>query len=276
MDTSLGNLSTWMQQLLADAIGFIPKLIISLLIFLLSLYLAGLVSRLVRRGLERRETDTELSILLVKISKWSIYILGTTMALNQVGFNLTAFLTGLGILGFTVGFAIQDVSKNFIAGMLLLIEQPFDIGDSIEVAGFNGKVQDVDLRATEIEALDGRIILIPNADVFTNPIINFTQATRRRIELILGLASDTDLSRARQVALEAVSGIDGVLQDPRPQANYGSFGDFAIILTLHYWVAVPESDYLQSQDAGVLAVNEAFRAQGIEMPYPTQSVILQK
>jgi small-conductance mechanosensitive channel len=276
METSLGNLSTWLQQLLADAIAFIPNLIISLIIFLLGLYLAGLVSRLVRRGLEKREADLEMSILLETTVKWSFYILGTTMALNQVGFNLTAFLAGLGILGFTVGFAIQDVSKNFIAGMLLLIEQPFDIGDGIEVAGFSGKVLDVDLRATEIEAWDGRIILIPNADVFTNPIINFTKASQRRIEFTLGVANDTDLSRARQVALEAVSKIDGVLQDPPPKAIYGSFGDFAINLTLYYWVSIPANDYLQSQDAGVLAVNQAFKAEGIEMPYPTQSVILHK
>jgi small conductance mechanosensitive channel len=276
MDTSLNNLSVWMQELLANVIAFIPNLIISLIIFIVSLYLAGLASRMVARWLARRDTDTELSMLLETITRWALYILGTTMALNQIGFNLTAFLTGLGILGFTVGFAIQDVSKNFIAGLLLLIEQPFDIGDGIEVAGYSGIVLDVDLRATELKAWDGRIILIPNSDVFTNSIVNFTKATQRRLELNIGVAYDTDLSNARQVALDAIAGIEGVLPDPPPQVIYNSFGDSAINFTLYYWIATQDTGYFDAQDAGVLAVNQAFKAAGIEIPYPIQSLILQK
>lgn len=276
MDANLSDLSVWMQQLLADVIAFIPNLIISLIIFIVSLYLSGLISRMVSRWLSKRDTDAELTLLLETVTKWALYILGTTMALNQIGFNLTAFLTGLGILGFTVGFAIQDVSKNFIAGLLLLIEQPFDIGDGIEVAGYSGTVLDVDLRATELKAWDGRVILIPNSDVFTNSIVNYTKATHRRLELAIGVAYDTDLDNARQVALDAISGIDGVLPDPAPQVIYNSFGDSAINFTLYYWIATAETDYFDAQDAGVLAVNQAFKSAGIEIPYPIQSVILQK
>ncbi len=276
METSLGDLSVWVQELIAQAIAFIPNLIVSLIIFVLGLYLAGVLSRLVRRGLEKREADPELSILLETITRWSLYVLGTTMALNQIGFNLTAFLAGLGILGFTVGFAIQDVSKNFIAGLLLLIEQPFDIGDGIEVAGFSGTVLDVDLRATEIEAWDGRIILIPNADVFTNPIVNFTKAERRRLEIGIGVAADTDLDGARQVALAAVARVEGVLRDPPPQVIYKKFGDSTIDFTLYFWIAPANADVFDAQDAALLAVNEAFRSAGIEIPFPTQRVILDR
>ncbi len=276
METSLGDLSVWVQELIAQAIAFIPNLIVSLIIFVLGLYLAGVLSRLVRRGLEKREADPELSILLETITRWSLYVLGTTMALNQIGFNLTAFLAGLGILGFTVGFAIQDVSKNFIAGLLLLIEQPFDIGDGIEVAGFSGTVLDVDLRATEIEAWDGRIILIPNADVFTNPIVNFTKAERRHLEIGIGVAADTDLDGARQVALAAVAGVEGVLRDPPPQVIYKKFGDSTIDFTLYFWIAPANADVFDAQDAALLAVNEAFRSAGIEIPFPTQRVILDR
>jgi small conductance mechanosensitive channel len=276
MDANLSDLSVWMQQLLADVIAFIPNLIISLIIFIVSLYLSGLISRMVARWLTKRDTDAELTLLLETVTKWALYILGTTMALNQIGFNLTAFLTGLGILGFTVGFAIQDVSKNFIAGLLLLIEQPFDIGDGIEVAGYSGTVLDVDLRATELKAWDGRVILIPNSDVFTNSIVNYTKATHRRLELAIGVAYDTDLDNARQIALDAISGIDGVLPDPAPQVIYNSFGDSAINFTLYYWIATAETGYFDAQDAGVLAVNQAFKSAGIEIPYPIQSVILQK
>jgi small conductance mechanosensitive channel len=91
-------------------------------------------------------------------------------------------------LGFTIGFALQDVSANFVAGFLLLIQQPFDIGNFIEVAGYDGKVLAVDLRATELLTSDGRRVMIPNSEVFSNPIINFTRTERRRIALPIGIA----------------------------------------------------------------------------------------
>jgi len=98
-------------------------------------------------------------------------ILGIIIALQQVNFNVTAFLTGVGILGFTVGFALQDVSKNFVAGLLLLLQQPFNIGETIQVAGYTGRVSAINMRATELGTHDGQIVLIPNATVFTSPIV---------------------------------------------------------------------------------------------------------
>jgi small conductance mechanosensitive channel len=93
---------------------------------------------------------------------------------------VTAFLTWLGIIGFTVGFALQDVMKNFAAGIILLIQKPFSVGEVIGVNGFDGTVLEITLRTTEMKALDGRLVTMPNADVLSNPIINYTRADRRR------------------------------------------------------------------------------------------------
>ncbi len=101
---------------------------------------------------------------------------------------MTAFLTGLGILGFTVGFALQDVMKNFAAGVLLLLQKPFRVGESISVAGFDGTVTAIDLRSTEIRTFDGRIVILPNADVLNHAIVNFTRSAHRRIELPVSVA----------------------------------------------------------------------------------------
>jgi small conductance mechanosensitive channel len=267
------NFSDLIQELYTDLIAFIPDLVISLIIFLVGLYLAGLIRRVLSRGLVRRKTDTETTLVIEAIAKWTLYVLVTTMALNQIGFNLTAFLTGLGILGFTVGFAIQDVSKNFVAGLLLLIEQPFGIGDSIEVKGFTGTILDVQLRATEMRTLDGRIVQIPNADVFTSPITNFTRATMRRIELKAGVAYGTDLEAARGVAMGAVFKIDGVLVDPAPQLIYNNLGPSTVDFSLYYWIDTASTDYLKAVDGGVVAIETAFSAAGVEMPYPISTVI---
>ena len=164
-----------LEAMLAGIVASIPKIIAALVVFLAALLIAGLVRPGCARALKKRGADEQITILLGKLIRWGIIIMGTALALEQVDFDLTAFLAGLGIVGFTVGFAIQDVSKNFIAGLLLLLQQPFDLGDTIKVGEFTGEVQLVDLRATELRTLDGLYVLIPNADVFTSPITNISR-----------------------------------------------------------------------------------------------------
>lgn len=264
------------DELLTQALLFVPKLVTALVVFVLALILAGFISRLVNQGLKRRDTDKELTLLLTRLTRWAVVIFGSVIALQQVDFDLTAFLTGLGVLGFTVGFAIQDVSKNFVAGVLLLLEQPFDIGDAIKVADFAGTVITVDLRATELLTFDGKNVLIPNADVFTSPIVHYGRANRRRIELKAGVAYESDLDQVRQTAVTAISSIAGVLQDPPPQVIFDNFGPSTMDFTLYYWANTQEIDLFAAKDAGMRAIKTAFEKAGIEMPYPVQTIRLYK
>jgi small conductance mechanosensitive channel len=196
-------------------------------------------------------------------------VLAITIALQQVGFNLTAFLTGLGIVGFTIGFALQDVSKNFVSGLLLLIQQPFNIGETIEVTGFTGTVISINLRATEMHTLDGRVVLIPNADVFTNPITNFSRAVARRVALEVGVDYESDLEGVRQVAINAIGSVHGLLGTPPPQITFQAFGLSAIEMTVYYWIDTVQTDPATAKDEGLVAMKGAFARAGIHMPYPT-------
>jgi len=268
--------SKTLQDLLTDFLTFLPNLIAALLIFVVSLYLAGLIAKLVRRSLEGRKADNEIMLLLTKLSRWSIIILGSIAALQQVGFDVTAFLAGVGVLGFTVGFALQDVSKNFVAGLLLLLEQPFDIGDVIEVGEYTGTVANVELRATEIYTFDGQNVLIPNADVFTSPIKNFSRYNKRRLDITIGVAYDSDLEVVRQTALDVVSQIKGVINDPAPSLIFNNLNESTIDFTVYYWIDLEIGGYLESMDAGVSGIKTVFQEKGIEMPYPTRKVILEK
>lgn len=267
------DLSETLNQMLINFINFLPSLIIALIVFIVGLYFAGLLSRLVRRGLERRKTNPEVSMLLGKITRWAVIILVTMAALQQVDFNVTAFLTGLGIVGFTIGFALQDVSKNFVAGLLLLIQQPFDVGDSIKVTDFSGTVMAVDLRATEIHTFDGQVVLIPNADVFTNPITNLSRAARRRVELTVGVAYDSNLEEVARLALAAVSSIPGLIVDPEPVVHFQGFGASSIDLTVFYWIDTSHTDLFTAKDIGLQQLKQALERAGIEIPYPIQMVI---
>jgi small conductance mechanosensitive channel len=264
-----------LESMLVDILAFLPNLLASLVIFFVSLYLAGYLTKLISRTLERRKTDPEVRILVVKISRWAIVILGLTIALQQVGFDLSAFLAGLGIIGFTIGFALQDVSKNFISGLLLLLQQPFDIGDAIEVAGYSGNVVNVDLRATELYTFDGHYVLIPNGDIFTSPITNYSRADKRRVVINVGVAYESDLNLVRKTALEAISSIDGVLPDPAPSLVFNNFGESSIDCTVYFWTNLKITGYFGAMDAGIVTINAAFKTNGIDIPFPTSTVLMQ-
>ena len=266
------GLSQALEDLLSSLVLFLPNLVVSLVIFVLTLIGAGLVSKLLKKGLQRRHVSKETELFLAQIVRWTILVLGTVSALQQIDFDLTAFVAGLGIVGFTVGFALQDVSKNFVAGLLLLLQQPFCIGEAVKVSEFSGKVENITLRTTEIRTWDGVLVSIPNADVFTTPIINYSRTPRRRAELAAGVSYDSDLEFVRQTALKTVSEIPGVMADPAPKVVYNNLGASTVDLTLYYWVDLSQAGFLDAKDAGITEIKEAFEQAGIEMPYPTQTL----
>jgi small conductance mechanosensitive channel len=201
--------------------------------------------------------------------------LGAILALEQAGQDVTALLTGVGILGFTVGFALQDISANLVSGMLLLFEQPFDIGDTIEVAGYAGTVKTINLRATEMLTFDGLLVLIPNKDVFTNSITNYSRISQRRIGLSVGVGYDSNLQQVEEIALKAVQGVEGVKEDPAPFFAVDSFGDSAINTTVYYWYDTKDIRHPDLVNAGAVALKASLDEAGIDIPFPIRSVKLE-
>lgn len=264
------------EDWLADFVRFMPKLLFSLVVFVASLTAAGLLGRVASKAIERRGADPELTLLTGQVTRWGTVVVGSIVALQQVNFDVTAFLAGMGILGFTIGFAIQDVSKNFVAGTLLLLQQPFDIGDAIEVGDFSGTVVTIDLRATELRTFDGVNVLIPNADVFTSPIVNYSRTNRRRIEVAAGVAYDSDLELVRKTATEAIAAIPGVLEEPALDVVFENLGPSTVDFRVYYWVDMEQIGFLAAKDAGVKAIKTTFEEAGIDMPYPTQTVYVRQ
>ncbi|PWH13453.1 MAG: hypothetical protein DDG60_10265 [Anaerolineae bacterium] len=243
----------------------LPKLGLALLIFLVSLYLSGLVSQLLLRLMVQRKVNSGAERLIAETARWSIIVYGTISALQQFT-DVTAFLAGLGILGFTVGFALQDVMKNFAAGVLLLLQKPFRVGDSISVANFDGTVTAIDLRSTEIRTFDGRIVILPNADVLNHAIINFTRSVHRRIELPFSVAYGADLEQVQRLALQAVEQLPGLLTDLAPQVVVHSIGDAVVNLRVLYWVDTTKIALSAAQDAGLKRIKQVLEEHQIEMP----------
>jgi small conductance mechanosensitive channel len=261
------------ELLLSNFIQSLPGLIAAAVVIILTFWVAALVSRSVRGGLHRRNASGQATLLLTKVSRWTVLVLGIIVALQQVGFNLTAFLTGLGIAGFTIGFALQDISKNFIAGIILLIQQPFSVGDAIQITSIGGVVKVIDLRATEMHTWDGQVVLVPNATFLTNPITNFSRAYRRRVDIPIGVDYGSDMETVRRVALEAIQGIEGRLEDPAPQILFQGYGDSTMNLTVFYWIDTAKTDPLVARDSGLLSIYAAFNRAGIQMPFPTHTLL---
>ena len=259
----------YLNPLLEQILILIPKLIAAVIIFLIALYVGALVAKVVRRTARKRNVDPELVTLFSRVAQWSVIVMGTIWALETVDKNITVFIAGLGIAGFTIGFALQDITKNFVAGMLLLLQQPFDVGDTIKVVGYTGSVSEVSLRDTQMITLDGLHVTIPNASVYTNPITNYSRATRRRVALDIGVAYGSDLEHVTETTQEAIKFLPGIIpDDPAPNVVFKNFGDSSIDFTLYYWIDVTESDYFTATDQGVKLVNSAFARENIEIPYP--------
>jgi small conductance mechanosensitive channel len=247
----------------------IPAVLSAVLILVVSFYGGVLLGRLLQRVLERQNADAGVTHLLTKTLKWTIIILGVITALQKF-FNVTAFLTGLGIIGFTIGFAMQNIMQNFVSGVILLVQRPFQVGHTVGIAGFDGTVLKIGLRTTEMKTLDGRIVFLPNADVLSQPIINYTRAQLRRVELQIGVAYDSNLETVRNVVLGELKNVKGCLDTPEPFVVFHTFGASSIDLTVYFWEDTAIASPLAAKDEALTRIKKAFEKKNIEIPYPIQ------
>ena len=272
-DTVMENFQP-LESLLMQFIEFLPKLITAIVIFIITLIVAAWLAKLTAKALQRRNMDAELILLSRRIVRITVVVFGTIQALAVVDFNLTGFVAGLGIVGFTIGFALQDVTKNFVAGILLLIQQPFDLGDSIEVAGYRGRVTDITLRTTEIRTWDGLDVLIPNGDVYVKAITNFSRDPRRRLEINVSVDRDWDFDQLSDTVLGSLAGGTGVLTEPQSEAVWTSSTEGKAELSAFYWVDSSEVDLRSAQNRGLAAVRSALSGIGEDFSFSVKAPLL--
>ncbi len=268
-------LSLSIEQIIVNFVNFLPRLIVAIIIFIAAIYLGRIGFKIVDKIFTKRRVDPELVLLIARVAQWSIIIFGTVWALSQINFNVTGFVAGLGIVGFTVGFALKDIAENFVAGILLLLQQPFDIGDAVEVNGFGGTVTDIEIRSTTIRTWDGLLVIIPNASVYSNPITNFSKVHQRRVSVDVGVGYNTDLDKADQIILDVVDRLPGIRTDPEPFVVFKEFGDSSINATVYFWIDTSEAGYFGSLDGVVKGIKTAFERENIDIPFPIRTVYTQ-
>jgi MscS family membrane protein len=274
--TRLTFLSAGAKTVLRD-VYFVLGLIVVVLLLWKLLSLADEWYREKLIGTERGEGFEPLIVLSVRIGRILIAVIGLTILLSHFGVDVTAFIAALGIGGLALSLGAKDTIADAIAGLIILIDRPFRIGDRIEIeeVGTWGDVTDIGLRTTRIRTRDNRMIIVPNSVIGANQVINYSYPDPRyRIETHVGIAYGTDIETARRVLIDAVREVEGVLQDKPIDALYIEMGDSAMIFRVRWWI---ESyvDTRRMLDRMHTALQHALDKAGIEAPYPTQTVHLE-
>ncbi len=191
-----------------------------------------------------------------------------------LGVDLTALLATAGIATVAIGFAAQTSLGNLISGLFLLFDRPFQVGDTVELEGRLGVVQEITLLSTLVRTFDGILVRWPNETVLKSTILNYTRYPARRIDLRVGIAYDADIPRARAVLMDALSGCQEVLLDPPPDVVARAFLDSSVELEVRAWV--PQSRFLAGRTAVVQTVHAALAEAGITIPFPQRTVWLHR
>jgi len=216
--------------------------------------------------------------LLSRFAGFIIIATAVIIALDYLGVNVMPFIAGAGVAGVAIGFAAKDTLSNLIAGILLIIDRPFEVGDRIEVwsapSGSStwGDVIDIGLRATKIKTTDNIVIIIPNNEIMLRDIINYTTISEKiRVRINIGIAYDADMQKAKNIILEVADSTEWVSNNPPPKVVVRKFGESAVDLQLRVWIN--DARRRMSTISHITdRVKSSFDEQGIEIPYPKRDV----
>ncbi|KQI68961.1 mechanosensitive ion channel protein MscS [Loktanella sp. 3ANDIMAR09] len=261
------KLDAWIDGLFR----LLPNIAVAVVVILLFWLFARGIGSLVRRAAEKRGRPS-LADVGSSLVKWALIIVGLMLAVTIVAPTIRPgdLLAGLGVGSVAIGFAFKDILQNMLAGILILLRQPFEVGDQIISGGHEGTVERIETRATLIKTYDGRRVVIPNADIYTDSVVVLTAYDILRSELDVGIGCNDDWKEARRILEETCGSIEGVMADPAPETIPVAQGDFANIIRLRWWTKSPKKDRIHIRGEVIQETYIALDKAGIDLPYPTQ------
>ena len=268
--TSVDEVTTlWTQSqgLLAD---WGLKVLAALAIFIIGRWVAKGVRRGVRRMLEKGGADPIIVGFVGSITYIALLAFVVVAALGQLGIQTTSFIAILGAAGLAVGLALQGSLANFAAGFLMIIFRPFKVGDFIEGAGGAGVVKDIQIFTTTLKTGDNKTIIIPNAKISGDNIINYSSEENRRVDMTVGVAYDADLSKVRDVLQDIISKEDRILSDPATQIAVAELADSSVNFIVRVWTK--SADYWGVKFDMTETIKNRFDEAGIGIPFPQRDI----
>lgn len=267
-------------QLVTDAKDWLivegPGLALNAVFFLLILFafkvLASIGSKITNKALSGSSlnvSDLLRDVATGLVSK-IIFFIGVLIALDVIGVNTAPLLAGIGVLGFVVGFALQDTLSNFASGVMILLYRPYDLGDVITAAGETGSVKEMSLVSTTLGTPDNQKLIIPNSAIWGGTIRNVTAKATRRVDMVVGVSYSDDLDRAQELLTEIVSSHELVLSDPAPVVMVNNLGDSAVEFVVRPWSKT--SDYWAVYWDLTKTIKQRLDKEGISFPFPQSDV----
>lgn len=216
--------------------------------------------------------------MIENIISYTIYTITFFAALSILGYTsvFTSFLAGAGVIGITIGFAAKDVVSNTLAGIFIAFDKPLKYGEVVEIQGNLGVVDEIGLRMTKLRTFDNKVIMIPNLIINSNPLVNYTRKTTRRIEVDVGIAYESDLKTAMEIMKKVPEKIKGtILNNPKKpvQVFLQNFGSSSIDLQLRFWINTKKGDLLNAKSEAKRNILSEFSKKDVEIPYPKQVII---
>lgn len=261
-------------KILNDLIEKIPDMISAVVLLLVFAGVAFVIRRIFRGALRRVHMDPTVAILVTRLAYYLVLAIGVIEALSQLNMNFATLGIGVGAFGFAVGFALRDILSNFLSGILILWTRHFTAGDQIRIKEYEGTVESIEMRGTILRTYDGRRVTIPNSEVYTNAVINNTVYAFRRSNVFVGVSYDADLAEVEKLILTALKDVPDVAQSPAPDVLVKELGGYSIQLEVRVWTPAEQIEVLTVNSAATRAIKEALQTAGVQMPLPTQSIIL--
>jgi len=270
----LKTIENSVNELVGSAVKIFPALLTALIIILLTRFAAQFAQRITQTIAHKTVSSKSLQFLMAKTASTTTWICGILLAcvIAFPGLSLGDIIATLGLSSVAIGFAFQDIFKNFLAGILILLQQPFRIGDQIIVNDYEGTVDQIDIRTTEIITYGGERVVIPNSTVFTSVVQVRTAFDHRRTDLAVGVDYNTSLSQATEILERTISGVEGVLDKPEPEIDLVAFGDSSIDFIIRYWTSSQQKQVRHVKTRAILSIKQAFDKADINIPYPIRTL----
>lgn len=253
-------------------VSFGPNILTAIAILILGRWLVRWFTLVAQKGLRRAGIEDTLVRFLEKLIFYTLIIALLLAAADQLGIQTTSFLAILGAAGLAVGLALKDSLANFASGIMLVLFQPFKVGDAVTAAGVSGTVERIDIFHCIINTWDNQKIIIPNSSITNDLITNINANPTRRIDLVIGISYDDDVQEAKAILQRLVETDERVLADPAPTIALAEFADSSVNLVVRPWVKTEE--YWDIRFNLLERIKQAFDERNITIPYPQRDVHL--
>lgn len=248
------------------------KIIMALLVFIIGRLIAKVLTRTMEKVMTKSKVDKMLVSFLGNIVYTALLAVVVLAALEKLGVNTTSALAILGAAGLAVGLALKDSLSSFAAGVMLIIFRPFKLGDLVEAGGQTGVVEEIRIFHSVLKTGDNREITMPNSQIYSSTIINYSARENRRIDMVIGIGYGDDIKRARDLIHQVLETEATVLKDPAPTVMLLELGASSVDFAVRPWVRTV--DYWSTRAALLEAIKLAFDKDGISIPYPQQDIHL--